>query len=195
MLQLCKTALVASATLLMAATAAVAQVQDFLGIPGSITLGGKAYSLARSSQPQPNYTKQEYLPAGQTLPAYQQMILVERVQGGIGVMDAVKAQVDALNKRKGSDPLLNMDVVENKAAGEVLLDFIVSSKDAKGEFTVEWNAYRYARLKADSGVILLGVSHRAYGNNDAKTFLTGLKAVRATTIKALIEAPLPEPTK
>lgn len=188
-----RTGMTTFAALMLTATMAMAQVKDMMGIPGPITVGDTSYALAWSAQPQPHYTKQEYLPAGQTLPMYQQMLLVERVDG-VAVMDAVKAQVEMLNKRKGSDPLVNMDVIENKASGEALLDFIVSSKDTNGEFIVEWNAYRYAPFKGNSnGVLLFGVSHRAYGNDNAKAFLTNLKALRGTTIQALTQASVPEP--
>lgn len=177
------------------AGATLAQVTDHLGIPGPIELQGSSYALAWSSQPAPNYVKQEYLPEGQSPQTYKQMLLVERVSGPIKVMDAVKVQVDALNQRKANDPLVNMDVIENKASGEALLDFIMSSKDQRGEIIVEWNAYRYAPGVNGEGVLLFGVSHRAYGNADTKELLSNLKATRGKTIQALASSPLPKPTK
>lgn len=180
---------------LFAAGAALAQVTDHLGIPGPIELQGSSYVLAWTAQPAPNYVKQEYLPEGQSPQTYKQMLLVERVSGPIKVMDAVKVQVDTLTSRKVTDPLVNMDVIENKASGEALLDFIMSSKDQQGEIIVEWNAYRYSPGANGEGVLLFGVSHRAYGNDDAKEMLTSLKTTRAATIKALAGAPLPKPTK
>ena len=54
-------------------------------------------------------------------------------------------------------------------------------------------AYRYAMLKGtngNSGVLLLGLSRRAYG--DATTqFLRALKSARPPTIDALAKYPLP----
>jgi hypothetical protein len=62
-----------------------------------------------------------------------------------------------------------------------------SADDSKEAAIVEWNAYRYAVLKGangNSGVLLLGVSRRAYG--DAMTdFLRGLKSARPAEIDAL----------
>ncbi|WP_244480805.1 hypothetical protein [Mesorhizobium sp. Root157] len=173
---------------------AAAQVKDFLSVPGPLEFDGKSYGLAWSGQPTANYVKQEYVPAGQKVETYAQMLLVEVVTGEIKVMDAVRSQVDALNKRKASDPLVNISLVENKATGEALLDFIASTKGADGEYIVEWNAYRYAPYRGGAktaGVLLYAVSHRAYGNQNAKTFLGGLKQFRQRQINALAKADLP----
>jgi hypothetical protein len=169
-------------------------VSDHLGVPGPIQFDGKSYKLVWSSRPTPGYAKQEYLPSDQSIGSYTQMLIVERVTGDLTVMGAVRAQVDMLKKRKATDPLVNMNVIENANAGEALLDFIVSSKDPKGEYVVEWNAYRYAPLKgaADkSGVLLFAISHRAYGNDNAKSFMGQLKNVRAAKITALTKAAMP----
>ncbi|MGN6535871.1 MAG: hypothetical protein ACTHKQ_09120 [Mesorhizobium sp.] len=175
-----------------------AEVTDRLGIPGPIDFDGKTFELGWSAEPSPNYVKQEYVPAGQTVEAYEQMLLVEVVGGGVSVKDAVASQWAALDKRKSSDPLVNMEVLQHDATGEVLLDFIVSSKDDRGEYIVEWNAYRYAPYRSPAGargVLLFAVSHRAYGNRNAKAFLGGLKQLRPTRIGAMLRAPLPSPTK
>jgi hypothetical protein len=158
-------AFVSSASLSPAAT----QVSDHLGVPGPIQFDGKSYKLVWSSRPTPGYAKQEYLPSDQSIGSYTQMLIVERVTG-------------------------DLNVIENANAGEVLLDFIVSSKDPKGEYVVEWNAYRYAPLKgaADkSGVLLFAISHRAYGNDNAKSFMGQLKNRRAAQITALTKAAMP----
>ncbi|WP_312417757.1 hypothetical protein [Shinella sp.] len=180
---------------LMAASA-FAQANDRLGLPGPIDFEGEAYGLAWSSQPSENYIKQEYLPAGDSPERYKQMILVETVSGGIAVMDAVRAQVDMLNKRKASDPLVNMDVIQNEATGEALLDFIISTKGNDGQYIVEWNSYRYARYSdatGNRGVMLFGVSRRAYGDDASKALLTQLKVLRPGRIKALTQVVLPRP--
>ncbi|MFC3631294.1 hypothetical protein ACFOM8_17800 [Paracoccus angustae] len=170
-----------------------AQTTDHLGLPGPISLGGDSFALAWSARPADNYIKQEYLPAGQASDSYSRMVLVETVTG-VEVMDAVRAQTDTLGLRKETDPLVNMEVIQNEATGEALLDFIVSSRNEAGEYVVEWNAYRYAPLAEESGpgVMLFGVSHRASGNEAAKAFLQDLPTLRPTWIEALTGAPLPE---
>lgn len=175
---------------------ALPQTTDRLGVPGPIDFEGETYSLAWSSQPSANYIKQEYVPAGQSAERYEQMVLVETVTGDVAVMDAVRVQVDMLNQRKASDPLVNMDLIQNEAAGEALLDFIVGSKDTDGQYIVEWSAYRYARYSDASGnpgVMLFGISRRAYGNEASKDFLTRLKTLRPGWIRALTQVRLPQP--
>lgn len=193
MTTLTRLAAVLAATLWLAPVQA--QTTDHLGLPGPITLAGDSFALAWSSRAADNYIKQEYLPAGETPDNYSRMVSVETVTGGVGVMDAVRAQTETLTRRKATDPLVNMEVIQNEATGEALLDFIVSSRDEAGEYVVEWNVYRYAPLAAGergAGVMLFGISHRASGNDAAKTFLQELPVLRPTRIEALAAAPLPE---
>ncbi len=175
----------------MMASPSAAQVVDYLGVPGPIELDGKSYELAWSSKPSETYIKQEYVPSGQTPETYSQMVLVERVTGNVKVIDAVRSQMDMLAKRKGTDPLVHYEVLQKNATKEVVLDFLVSAKDSKGEYVVEWDLYRYAPMK--SGVMLFAVSYRAYGNDNAKAFLGGLKKLRTAQTGALLKADLPEP--
>jgi hypothetical protein len=101
--------------------------------------------------------------------------------------------VNRLNKRKSTDPTVNFAAFKNPKNGEIILDFVLSAKDPKGEDVVEWNAYRYAAWRdkgGESGVLLFGISRRAYGD-DATDFLRGLKSVRPAEIKALASYPLP----
>ena len=174
--------------------AAAAPVAGRLGVPAPLQSDGKQFSLACSASPDANYTKQEYLPAGQAPRSYRQMLLVERLTGDLKPLDAARAQVRMLDQRKASDPLVNMDLIQNQASGEALLDFIVSSRDAAGNIIVEWNAYRYAPAPGGKpGVLLFGISHRSYGATEAKTFLGRLKALRPEQIKTLTATPLPKP--
>jgi hypothetical protein len=58
---------------------------------------------------------------------------------------------------------------------------------------IEWNAYRYAALRGKggaSGVLLFGISRRAYGG-DATNFLRRLKSARPAEVNAFATYPLP----
>lgn len=158
---------------------------DRIGVPGPVAFEGRDYALASTAHPQDNYFKQEYLPAGQGLDSYAHMFLIEALASNVAPKDAAAAQVATLNQRKANDPLVNHEATVNEATGEVMLDFLMSGS-VNGKVVVEWNAYRFVPLKGDKpGVILFGISRRAYGENDARTFLTSLKDWRANTIKAL----------
>jgi hypothetical protein len=181
----------------VSALPAIAQTEviDRLHMSEPITLDGTAHQLAWSSQPNPNYIKQEYVPAGQAVETYTSMLLLEVLAGDLAPIDAAAVQMKTLNERKGKDPLVNMDLIRNDKSGEVLLDFIVSSKDANGEYIVEWNAYRYVRhvdRSGDKGLLLFAVSRRAYGDDNSRSFLQNLKSLRPALRNALVSSPLPD---
>lgn len=177
-----------------AVSASAQNAEDILGVPGPIGFDGRDYFLAWSSRPSQAYIKHEYVPEGQRPENYESMVLLEFLAGGLKPIDLARSQIESLNARKPSDPLVNMDMIQNPATGEVILDFVVSSKDDKGEYIVEWNGYRYASVtdgKGTPGGMLFGISHRAYGNDAARTFLTGLREFKAGQIKALSSMKLP----
>src|SRR5215831_12376858 len=166
---------------------------DRLSLPDSVEFNGESYRLSWSSHPTLNYYKQEYLPPGQTSERFQRMVLIEATVRGVDINDAVAAQVNMLNKRKSSDPTVNFATLKNPKNGEIIFDFILSAQDPKGEDVVEWNAYRYAALRGKggaSGVLLFGISRRAYGD-DGPNFLRRLKSARPVEINALAANPLP----
>lgn len=169
-------------------------VTDYLGVPGPLTFDGTDYLLSWSSQPNAQYTKQEYVPAGQTVESYDSMIMVEFLASEMTPLQMVSAQVNMLNERKASDPLVNMDLMQNEQTGEVLLDFIVSAKDENGEYIVEWNGYRYAsaqNAEGEAGGMLFAISHRAYGNEASQTFMSTLRDFKGTQIQELSKVSLP----
>lgn len=179
---------------LAVAPAAAQQVKDHLDLPGPIGFGGTDYALAWSAQPAGNYVKQEYLPAGQSLESWDSMVLVEFVAGDIGPREAAARQAALLDDRKAGDPITNYQVIENAQTGEVILDFVLSARDADGEYIIEWNGYRYAPgtdASGRPGVMLFGISHRAYGNAASRSFLEGLAAFKEARIAELASAPLP----
>jgi len=173
----------------MAALPSAAQ-SDMLGVPGPISFEGEDYALTWTSQPSNSYLKQEYVPDGQGVETYEDLILVEAVTGAMTPMEAAAAQVQSLEARKGSDPVLNYDVIRNEATGEVLLDFLISDLSAN-PIIVEWNAYRYQPLPDGDGVVLMGISRRGYDEAGATSFMSGLGAMRSEAIRALTEMPFP----
>ncbi|QCI67567.1 hypothetical protein [Phreatobacter stygius] len=184
-------ALAAAIVLIVAGTgSAVAQsagATDRLGLPGPIRFAGVDHALAWTSRPTPNYFKQEYLPAGQRLETYQQMFIVEVSASGATPETAVAAQIAMLDRRKGTDPVVNYQVIRNPGSGEIILDFLMSAPQGDG-IVVEWNAYRYV-ARAD-GVALFAISRRGYGAA-ARDFLTALRGSRMEAINALARLDLP----
>ncbi len=166
---------------------------DYLGFPGPITIGDTDYVLAWSSNPREGYFKQQYLPAGATPETYESMVIIEFLAGDVPLQQVVGAQIGMIDERKAStDPIANYAIFQNE--GEYLLDFVLSANDAKGEYIIEWNGYRYAEAELDGegGTILLALSERSYGNDKAEAFLRGLSDFKAAKTKDLIAAPMPD---
>ncbi|MBV9016319.1 MAG: hypothetical protein JO213_16100 [Alphaproteobacteria bacterium] len=187
----------AAACLLMIGFAAAARSDDAvdrLSVPGPLSFDAKTYRLSWSSHPTANYYKQEYLPAGETSEHYQSMLLLDAIAQGATVEAVVSALVDRLRLRKSTDPIVNFAIFKSPTNGEVIVDFVLSDYTYnKAGSLVEWNAYRYAALKdqgGHSGVLMFGLSRRAYGD-DATEFLRRLKAVRPAETDALAKYTLP----
>jgi len=152
---------------------AQAQVTEETERTPHIEFLGEVYSLAWASDPSPHYSKTEYLPEGEELPYYYDMLLVERVDG-VSVTEAVRAQVEFLQglheSEEGADGAKILNLMENPNSGEVLLVFVLSAPDEEREVIWEWNAYRYSPVQTANGeesVRLFGYSRRHYGNDES----------------------------
>ncbi|MBX0334619.1 hypothetical protein K3G39_15365 [Pontibacter sp. HSC-14F20] len=160
---------------------------DYLNIPGPINFNDTNFNLVWSSNPNANYFKQEYIPAGEVVERYNQMILVEVVFGDLTVEDAVKAQVNVIQQRKKTDQVAQYQIIENPNTGEIILDFLMSAGTKKKLDVVEWNAYRYKAFedeKGRKGILLFAISRRGY-NENITPFLKGLKDERVGIINLL----------
>ena len=176
-------------------TPALAQdVTDYLGVPGPITVGDTDYVLAWSSNPQPGYYMQEYLPEGAIADSYESMVMVEFLATDAPISEVVGAQASMVEQRKGSDPVANYAVFDHPDNGSYLLDFLLSAKDATGAFILEWNGYRYGEstFEGQRGSMLFAISERAYGDDASEAFLRNLREFKAQRLLELTEAELPE---
>ncbi|TGN13384.1 hypothetical protein [Leptospira ilyithenensis] len=151
---------------------------DLLGVNDPIKFDNSLFFLVWAAKPQPNYTKQEYLPKGETLDRYSRMILIENFNGKITPENAVASKVNELQQRKSFDPTVNFEIIKSESTSEYAIDFIIWSEKQN---IVEWNIYRYRPTK--SGIALFGLSLRAY-DYDQKKFLSNL---RFTRIKYIVE--------
>jgi len=174
----------------VAIASAKAQPVDSLGIPGPILFQGQEYALAWSSNPMPNYIKQEYVPLDQSVEAYTDMIMIEVLAGDLTAGQVATIQMQEIEARKASDPVANHQMIRNEANGEFLLDFVISDLSAD-PIIVEWNAYRYSNLNNGQGVVLLAISRRGYGEESAREFLGQLGTMRSDAINALTNLELP----
>ena len=169
------------------------RVKDYLSVPGPIAFDSIGYSLSWSSHPSDHYFKHEYLPQGDDPDRYKQMLLIEFVEGDLTAKDAVNAKASELKKLKETNPVVNYNVMENK--GEYLLDFVISQNSADGQkvLVLERNVYHYKQVSdatGRKGVLLFGVSTRAYGN-EIDTYFPYLKAHKDQMINTVANYRMP----
>jgi hypothetical protein len=169
------------------------EVVDRLGIPGPVTYDGQRYDLSWSSQLSPGHIRQEYVPAGQKPENYTSMVLIDLVTTGKDANQLVASMIALLKQRKQTDPIVNFDVFQNDKKTELMLDFVLSSRDSN-RLVVEWNAYRYVPYRDADGktaVLMLAISERGY-NDQVKDFLSGLKTRHPGKIEALGQQEIPK---
>ena len=176
--------------------AQTAKPTEYLGIAGQILFDKTSYNLAWTSHPTDNYYKQEYLVKGDIIGKFKKLVLLEIITGKTKLKDVVAVKVTELKKIKASSPIVNYETFEKD--GEVMLDFLVSENTPDGKYLsiVERNVYRYKSIidkNGRKGILLFGVSERAYGD-DIDKFFPNLKAHRFDLINLVGAFEIPEIT-
>lgn len=173
---------------------AVAQVKDYLKIPGPLQVDTTTFHLAWSLNPSPNYIKQEYLPEGQSLEKFHSMVTIDFVKGNYTAEEVIKTKVNELDALKKSNPNVNYKVYEKE--NEFILDFLLSQNSPDGEkiLIIERNVYRYHTIQAKGkeGLLVFCVSERAYEDSIAN-FFENLKANQMNLVNSVGALQLPEP--
>lgn len=170
---------------------------NYLKTATQISFNKTAYNLAWSAHPTAQYYKQEYLPEGESLEKFNNMLLVEVLSSNMPLKDAVAAKIAELKTMKQSNPYISYESFYNKEKDEYVLDFVVTanSPDGKQINIAERNIYRYKKYTApngETGVLLFGVSQRSYGSNAASFIKALTPAVKKELVKKVVEFVMPE---
>lgn len=173
----------------MPAAALAPAPEERMGIAGPIQFGDESYRLAWTSHPSPLFYKQEYLTAGQSPERYDSMLMIDFIASGTTVAESAQAMVHSLEARKETDPVVNYDMIVSEAGDQIILDFVLSATGADGQMILEWNAYRYS--VQGSGVRMVGISRRVYGDDVAPFLKNELRTVRTRDIDLLSKLALP----
>jgi len=172
----------------------VAQITDYLKIPGPLQVDTTTFHLAWSLNPSPNYVKQEYLPEGQSLEKFNSMVTIDFVKGHYTAEELVKTKINELDALKKSNPIVNYKVYEKE--NEFILDFLLSQNSPDGEkvIIIERNVYRYHTIntKGKEGLLAFCVTERAY-EDSIVNFLENLKASQSKLVDIVGTLKLPEP--
>lgn len=168
---------------------ASSEVVNYLGTTKVIDFDGVAYPLAWSHPPQGVYYIQEYLPAGQTFEAYEDLFIVDLYKdASVTLKAAVKEKTDWLDQRKKADPTTNYKIKQNAKTNEYIVDLIISEGNV-----VEWNVIRYAAYEEEgkyAGVKTFTMSKRGYAGMSA--FVDKSYSTKTKLVKLFAELDFPE---
>ena len=170
------------------------KVEDYLHLGDKYRFDNKDYKLVWSSHPASNFYKQEYILPNENVEKYTRMIMIDFLEGDLTPKDAISNFVNNLENSKKQNPIINYQMYERE--GEYMLDFIISknSQDGKEILILERNVYRYFRINTPKrkGVLLFGVSDRAYTKKEMDNMFSVLKNKKLDLVNKIIQIEVPK---
>lgn len=168
-------------------------VTDYLSVEGPLKFNQTDFELKWSDKPNDNYYIQEYLPQGENLNDFNQMLTIHLFDTDIKLKDAVSQKVKELDRRKETDAVCNYQVTESPDGKEFIVDFLLGeSKDNKMTI-VEFNIYYYRQIelsKKHKVIAVYAYSKRSYGD-DITDFFKTLKDDRNSHLNEMISLKKP----
>ena len=170
------------------------KVEDYLHLGDKYRFDNKDYKLVWSSHPASNFYKQEYILPNENVEKYTRMIMIDFLEGDLTPKDAISNNVNNLENSKKQNPIINYQMYERE--DEYMLDFIISknSQDGKEVLILERNVYRYFRINTPKrkGVLLFGVSDRAYTKKEMDNMFSVLKNKKLDLVNKVIQIEVPK---
>ena len=170
------------------------KVEDYLHLGDKYRFDNKDYKLVWSSHPMDNFYKQEYILPNENVEKYTRMIMIDFLEGDLTPKAAISNNINNLENSKKQNPIINYQMYERE--GEYMLDFIISknSQDGKEILILERNVYRYFRINTPKrkGVLLFGVSDRAYTKKEMDNMFSVLKNKKLDLVNKVIQIEVPK---
>lgn len=191
-----KKTLIALSALFFSFTTASDNPVDGIGVKGPLEFGKTNFKLAWTDKPNDRYYIQEYLPDGEKLESFNQMLTIHLLDTDIKTEDAVGQKVRELTERKKTDAVCNYQVTESPDGKEFIIDFLLGESKNNQMIIVEFNVYRYKQIeiaKKRKAVIVYAFSKRSYGEGITAFFKT-LKDDRTEYLNEMISADIPTVT-
>ena len=123
------------------------QAIDKIGLPGPMVFGDTSFNLAWAENPRDNYFVQEYVPDGETVERFKQMLTMNVFIVDMSVEDAVKQKMLELEERKKADPTCKYKVMNSPDGKEIMIDFILGESKDNVMTIMEFNIYRYWKIE------------------------------------------------
>ena len=170
------------------------KVEDYLHLGSKYRFDNKDYELVWSSHPASNFYKQEYILPNENVEKYKRLILIDFIEGDLDPKDVLSGLANSLENSKKQNPVINYKVYEKN--NEYMIDFIMSenSQDGKEVLILERNVYRYFRINTPKrkGVLLFGVSDRAYTKKEMDNMFSVLKNKKLDLVNKIIQIEVPK---
>lgn len=171
-----------------AASAAPTGPKPVPSIASSVRIAGTTFELKEEQRGTSSYVA-EYLPAGENFDHFTRMFAVWRQQDGSTALAQLKAKVQFLAARKGTDPVLNYTVFVAQEEGSYALDFLIS----EGAI-LEHNVWYFKNVKG--GALAYQYARRHYRGESAQAasdFIAGRGPVTAEILAFFKANSLPVP--
>ena len=170
------------------------KVEDYLHLGSKYRFDNKDYELVWSSHPASNFYKQEYILPNENVEKYKRLILIDFIEGDLDPKDVLSGLANSLENSKKQNPVINYKVYEKN--NEYMIDFIMSenSQDGKDVLILERNVYRYFRINTPKrkGILLFGVSDRAYTKKEMDNMFSVLKNKKLDLVNKIIQIEVPK---
>lgn len=170
------------------------KVEDYLHLGDKYRFDNKDYGLVWSSHPASNFYKQEYILPNENVEKYKRLILIDFIEGDLDPKDVLSGLVNSLENSKKQNPVINYKVYEKN--NEYMIDFTMSenSQDGKEVLILERNVYRYFRINTPKrkGILLFGVSDRAYTKKEMDNMFSVLKNNKLELVNKVAKIEVPK---
>ena len=170
------------------------KVEDYLHLGSKYRFDNKDYELVWSSHPASNFYKQEYILPNENVEKYKRLILIDFIEGDLNPKDVLSGLVNSLENSKKQNPVINYKVYEKN--NDYMIDFIMSenSQDGKDVLILERNVYRYFRINTPKrkGILLFGVSDRAYTKKEMDNMFSVLKNNKLELVNKVAKIEVPK---
>ena len=170
------------------------KVEDYLHLGSKYRFDNKDYELVWSSHPASNFYKQEYILPNENVEKYKRLILIDFIEGDLNPKDVLSGLANSLENSKKQNPVINYKVYEKN--NEYMIDFIMSenSQDGKDVLILERNVYRYFRINTPKrkGILLFGVSDRAYTKKEMDNMFSVLKNNKFELVNKVAKIEVPK---
>lgn len=145
-----------------------AEPVDRIGIAGPLVFNETVFNLAWTAHPDETYYAQEYLPEGENVETFDQMLAVHVFLRDISPKDAVEQKAKELKKRGKKDPVCKYAIWNSPDKMEFIIDFMVGESENNISTLVEFDIYRYRQIHLDNGkkaLMILMYCKRGYRPN------------------------------